>query len=407
MLDPILYLVANTTTLTDGATATTPVVVSSATPTSIAAATSIPSGSGPRPPSDVLTDLDWTNVAVAASLLLLNVILSFLFRLGLEFTIIISAVRCLVQLSVMGQVLEPVFRNGNNPVVVFSMTAVLLLLGSAEAFTKSKYSYPGMHLVVLLSMFLAGSITTFIGMTLAIRPDPWYTAQVYIPTVGMILGNSISGIALGIRSCLTAFKEHGDVTEVRLAFGASRWEAARPVVRESLRTALLPPLNNLAVMGLISIPGQMTGQILAGAPIESAVHFQQIVMYMIVSSTALGTLLSILMTTFVILDSSHQMRLDRITSDPLWITQWLADWYWSMWSRIACWNPKPRAPRAGTPAATAAAARRIRRITEEEEAAQGLLVEDDEDVEEDEEIGQASGATEARWKRVAAGGSGS
>ncbi|KAI9221794.1 hypothetical protein BC828DRAFT_380066 [Blastocladiella britannica] len=264
-------------------------------------------------PSDVLTDLDWTNVAAAASLLLLNVLLSLRFKLGLEAAIIVSALRCYVQLSVMGKVLSPVFGNGDNPLVVFGMTAVLILLGSSEALSKSKYVFDGLIPVVLVSMLASASVTMAVGMNFAVHPQPWFSARVFIPTLGMVLGNGISGVALGMRSCLTALKEQGDMTELRLAFGASRAEAAVPVIRESLRTALLPALNSMSVMGLISIPGQMTGQILAGAPIDSAVHFQQIVMYMIVSSTAIAVLLAVLLTTLIIIDDKLRVRSDRIS----------------------------------------------------------------------------------------------
>ncbi|KAI9178744.1 hypothetical protein H9P43_005406 [Blastocladiella emersonii ATCC 22665] len=289
-------------------------------------------------PRDVMQNLTEANVAIAASLLLLNVILSLVFQLGLESSILISALRCYVQLTLMGRVLEPVFQHGEDPVVVFSMTAALVVLGSGEAFSKTKYSFPHMHWIVLFSMLVAGSVTMGVGMTLAIGAKPWYTAQVFVPTCGMILGNSISGIALGIRSCLVAFKEHAEFTEVRLAYGASRWEAALPVVRESLKTALLPPLNSMAVMGLISIPGQMTGQILAGAPIAAAVHFQQIVMYMIVSSTAIGTLLSIVLTTMTVIDPRLRLRTDLVSQDPFWLTAAVSQTLGDARAAVARWT---------------------------------------------------------------------
>ena len=120
----------------------------------------------PKHPSDVLdvlTSLSWSNVGVAASLLLLNVLLSFIFGLGLEWAIIISATRCLIQLHLMGLVLAPVFQNGDDPWLVLVMSSVLLTLGAVEAVSKPKFSFRGMFPVVLLSMLLSGAVSMGVG----------------------------------------------------------------------------------------------------------------------------------------------------------------------------------------------------------------------------------------------------
>ncbi|KNE65833.1 TIGR00245 family protein [Allomyces macrogynus ATCC 38327] len=273
-------------------------------------------GGGGNVGGDLNLHLGWGNVGYASILLGMQIVLSWLFELDLGWSILISGIRCVAQLQVMGLVLQPVFANSENPFIVLGLTSVLLLLGAGETFNKSKYGYPGLFPIIVLSMLTGGIVSCAIGMPLALGNKPWYHGQTFIPSVGMILGNGISGVALGIRSCLTAFKDHRDFTEVLLAYGASRWEAARPVVRDALKTALLPQLNNMAVMGLISIPGQMTGQILAGAPIDAAVHFQQVLMFMIVTSTAIATLLAVLFTTFVVIDGHLRIRTDQINMDP-------------------------------------------------------------------------------------------
>jgi ABC-type iron transport system FetAB permease component len=98
-------------------------------------------------------------------------------------------------------------------------------------------------------------VDDIIGIVLSIQPEPWFNSRIFIPTLGMLLGNSISGIALGIRSFLTSIVERRDETEILLAFGATRWEATMPLLRQGVKIALLPSLNAMAVMGIISIPG--------------------------------------------------------------------------------------------------------------------------------------------------------
>jgi ABC-type iron transport system FetAB permease component len=86
----------------------------------------------------------------------------------------------------------------------------------------------------------------------------------------------VSGIAVGLSSTLTALAESKEKIEMYLSFGATRWEASRPVFVDSIRLALLPTINSMSIMGLVSIPGMMTGQILGGAKIEDAVRYQQV-----------------------------------------------------------------------------------------------------------------------------------
>ncbi|KAI9137489.1 UPF0014 family [Paraphysoderma sedebokerense] len=213
---------------------------------------------------------------------------------------IVASIRCVVQLSIMGSVLTPVLRNNENPYIVFGMATALLSLGCIEAYlNKAKYRHSWMFLNIFVSMLISMIVSCAIGIQFAIPTTPFFNARMFIPTIGMLLGNTISGMALGLRTCLSHFVEKRDQIELLLSFGAGRWETAQPILKESISTGLLPVLNAMSVVGLISIPGQMTGQILAGAPIDQAVHYQQIIMFLIFSSTALGTIISCIVSTYI------------------------------------------------------------------------------------------------------------
>jgi len=100
--------------------------------------------------------------------------------------------------------------------------------------------------------------------------NKWYEPQYVIPIVGMFLGNTISGVSLGLTTVLEELASGSDSVECLLAVGATRLEATKAVVQRSLHVALIPMINQMSVVGIVSIPGMMTGQILAGViPIQA------------------------------------------------------------------------------------------------------------------------------------------
>ena len=110
---------------------------------------------------------------------------------------------------------------------------------------------------------------TFLAYALAaaVRPSPWWNAQYSIPTLGLMLGNAVTGVAVGLGTLLDELGRGsgGDGLELMLCLGASRWEAARGPVARAAKLAMTPILNQLSVVGLVWIPGMMTGQMIAGA----------------------------------------------------------------------------------------------------------------------------------------------
>lgn len=119
-------------------------------------------------------------------------------------------------------------------------------------------------------------------------------------------------VALGSIQFLPAFSENRDKIETHLAFGASRMEACKPIAREALRTALTPVINQMSVIGIIAIPGMMTGAILGGSSVEQAARLQMIIMFMISAATALASMFTIVAVIAVVVDSDHRVRSDRI-----------------------------------------------------------------------------------------------
>ncbi|KAI9246324.1 UPF0014 family [Helicostylum pulchrum] len=255
-------------------------------------------------------DLSWVNVAIAASFLIVNGIISKGLGLKLERSLLTSSIRCIVQLTIMGQVLGSVFK-AKNPVLVMLMTFTLIFLSSCETvYNKSEWSLGGMFPSVFLSTAFSTLLIGVLGTRFAMNEHHFWRPELFIPTVGLLLGITAGGMAVGISSCLTKVGEQSDQIETYLSFGASRWEAGKAVAIEAIRVAMLPTINQMSVIGLITIPGAMSGQILGGGSIMTAVRYQQIITFMVSATTSLGVLSVVYVSTNIFILVRHNMLMD-------------------------------------------------------------------------------------------------
>ncbi|KAM0755353.1 UPF0014-domain-containing protein [Meredithblackwellia eburnea MCA 4105] len=254
-----------------------------------------------------------TQVLISLSLLLLTVLLSLSLNLGIASSLLVAAIRCILQLSVMGVILDKVFK-AESPWAVAAMSFVMILLGANEVtFARSKRRPDGLFLSSLTSLLASVIPITVFGARLAIVHDPFWSPQSFIPILGMITGNAISGTAVATSVVIKELVDNRDKVETLLAHGASRTEAVVPVAREALRLALLPTVNQMSVIGLISIPGMMTGAILGGESTQRAAQMQMIIMFLITTTTTICVSLSLLFTLSVLVDSGHRIRADRVS----------------------------------------------------------------------------------------------
>jgi putative ABC transport system permease protein len=259
-------------------------------------------------------ELSWLDLAGAASLILLNGGLSLWLKLGLEKKLLVAALRTVVQLTLLGYLLVPVF-SLEHPALVAAMGAVMIALAGRAAVKRSSRGYRGVFLTGLFSMVLGALPTTLLATVVLIGVEPFWAPRYAIPLLGMILGNALSGVSLGLDRALARFDEGRDEVELMLAWGATRWEAARPVAAEALRTGMIPILNSMTVVGLVTIPGMMTGQILGGTSPEQAARYQILILFLIAAATALGTTTAVLLTVSAVFDERHRLRVDRILKE--------------------------------------------------------------------------------------------
>jgi putative ABC transport system permease protein len=130
----------------------------------------------------------------------------------------------------------------------------------------------------------------------------------------MILGNTMTGISLGLDVLTNGLVRERAAVETSLALGGTRYQALLPVLRDALRSGFMPIVNSMAAVGLVSLPGMMTGQILAGIEPLDAVKYQLLIMFLIAGGTGLGTLAAVMGAARLLTDNRHRLRLDRIAA---------------------------------------------------------------------------------------------
>jgi len=269
------------------------------------------------------THLTWFNVGIGFAFVLADAILSKGVGLGIGSSLLTAAIRCVLQLSVMGLVLKSVFET-DSPWAVAGVSCLLVMLGSFETVVnKSKFRFSGMFPSTIVAIACSTIPVSILGTRFAMSQQTFWTPDQYIPVLGMLCGSTISGIVVSVTSVLRELHENKDKIETYLAFGASRYEACRPIATEALRLALTPTINQMSVIGLISIPGMMTGAILGGSSVEQAAKLQMVIMFMINASTTLASIIASVFALSVAVDDQHRIRGDRIFDEKhiIWKTR--------------------------------------------------------------------------------------
>lgn len=257
--------------------------------------------------------LNFGDLAVASGLVIIDAGLSVIFGLRVHRSLLIAAIRMVVQLTLVGLVLTTLFAAAS-PLWTGLVALAMVLFAGREATQRQEWRLAGWWSYGLGTgcMMMASALVTVFALLTALRPDPWYDPRYAIPLLGMILGNCMTGIALGLDTLATSLVSRRTGVEAQLMLGANRHQAVAPVTRQALRSALMPVINSMSATGIVSLPGMMTGQILGGVPPSEAVKYQILVMFMIAGGTGLGAVTAVLGAVYRLTDGRHRLRLDRL-----------------------------------------------------------------------------------------------
>ena len=259
--------------------------------------------------------LSYWELAVTSVLVIINAGLSIIFGLKVHRSLLVATIRMVVQLTLVGLVLTTLFAVVS-PLWTGIAALAMVLFAGHEAAQRQNRRLSGWWFYGLGTgcMMMSSVLVTVFALITALRPNPWYDPRYAIPLLGMILGNCMTGIGLGLDTLTTSLVSRRAGVEAQLMLGATRQVAAAPVMRDALRSALMPTINSMAATGVVSLPGMMTGQILGGVPPAEAVKYQILVMFLIAGGTGVGAVTAVFSGVYRLTDGRHRLRLDRLTA---------------------------------------------------------------------------------------------
>eukprot|EP00127_Corallochytrium_limacisporum_P003153 Clim_evm2s147 gene=Clim_evmTU2s147 len=239
-------------------------------------------------------DISWLGMLIALSVMVFTVMVSWLLGLGFEKKMTIGTVRAALQLTALGYILTPVFTTPRWWAVML-LSLAIVVLAAREAYARPKWSYALMFSHILFAIAIPSLLLCCMATLLVVKANPFWDPQHFIPLLGMLLGNVLTGVSLALSEVLSILGERRQLIEYRLAMGATCWEAYRPLMIDALVTGMTPTLNSMYVIGLVSIPGMMTGQILGGTSPEVAAKYQIVIIYFIGCTGMLGQVITLLL----------------------------------------------------------------------------------------------------------------
>lgn len=239
---------------------------------------------------DNYIQLDAIDLVLALGIIALAIALSLWQKLNLEKQLALSAVRSLLQLIVVGYVLDLVFAI-DNWLAVLGILGIMITIASIVTRNHIDQKIKGLLPAVFLSLVASSAFSLGYIILLIVQPDKWYEPQYLIPLAGMLFGNAMNGASLAGDRLSSAIKQNRQEIETHLCLGATPKQAITAYQKEAIRTGLIPTLNNMMVVGLVSLPGMFTGQVLGGANPRDAASYQILILFAIVLTDLMATVL--------------------------------------------------------------------------------------------------------------------
>ena len=251
------------------------------------------------------------DLALAASLILIEALLSLLLGLGVHRQVVIAATRMVVQLVLVGYALRLIFAAAA-PAATLAAITLMVLVAAREVAARPEQQLrrSGNRIIGLTTVAATTALTALFALTTAIRPHPWWSAQYAIPLVGIVLGSVLNSASVSLDHVLgTVMRERGAI-EAQLALGKSYSQATRDLLRSAIRRGTLPVVNQMSAAGVITLPGIMTGQILAGMDPLDAVKYQILLLFLLAGASCLGACLAAILALRRLTDQRDRLRLD-------------------------------------------------------------------------------------------------
>ncbi|AHJ26951.1 iron export ABC transporter permease subunit FetB [Nodularia spumigena CS-584] len=237
-----------------------------------------------------LIKLDFVDLAIAVGLMAGAIGLSAWEKLGLELNLVTATGRTILQLLVLGYVLDFIFALDN----VWGVLAILAVIITITAIVARNRISPKIPLVLPLvwgAIFISTAVTVLYANFLIIQPDRWYEPRYVIPLAGIVLGNAMNAAAIAGERLVSTMNAQSVEIETHLSLGATPQQAVSQYRKAAIRAAFLPTLNQMTLVGMVAIPGITTGQLIAGIRPIDAVSYEILIIFMVAASNLLTTIL--------------------------------------------------------------------------------------------------------------------
>lgn len=255
-----------------------------------------------------LIQLDPIDLVWALGMMAIAIGLSSWQRLGLEIQLAIATGRTVVQLLVVGYVLAVIFAL-NNPIPVLGVLVVMLTIATVTARHRIGKKIPRLIPVVFGAMFFSTALTLIYTTLLIIQPKTWYEPQYLIPLAGIVLGNAMNGAAIAGERLVSTISSSRLEVETHLSLGATPQQSVATYRKDAIRAGLIPTLNQMMIVGVVTLPGMITGQLLSGVDPLNAASYQILIMFMIAFANLITTVLVTQGITQQFFNAQAQLRL--------------------------------------------------------------------------------------------------
>lgn len=236
----------------------------------------------------MLTEISTLQLLLSFAFILVLLLISKIKGLSNQILIIVASLRMTIQLIITGYLLKYILKS-DSPWITLLILVIMQAFAIFNVYKRSKVKSAKLKQIIALCFIGSTLVSIFYYIIVVVGVRPWYDPRYFITICGMLIGNTMTGMSLAINSYKNSFKDQRDTIEAALMLGAKPKDAVAKISSEAFNSSILPTLNSMLGMGIVLLPGMMTGQILSGTDPMSAILYQVTIMIAIVGTVGITT----------------------------------------------------------------------------------------------------------------------
>ncbi|MCK4547542.1 MAG: iron export ABC transporter permease subunit FetB [Candidatus Eisenbacteria sp.] len=255
-----------------------------------------------------LIHISLVDLALALGFIAVVIVLIRIEHLGVEKALFVGAVRAMAQLLAVGYVLKAVF-DLNHWYWVVLVLLVMTVVAAHTARKRQAVAIPHAFWTMAAAIGVAAGIVLGSLLLVILGVKPWYQPQYVVPLAGIIIASAMNTAALSVDRFLSDIRQNRPLVEAAVLLGATAKESCRPFSKAAVRAGMMPHINTMMVVGIVQLPGMMTGQILSGVAPAEAVRYQIVIIYCLVAGAAIASLTALSIVRRLVFNRRDQLTL--------------------------------------------------------------------------------------------------